>query len=410
MEIISVEKSEFLAYQENFVTSNFLHSYQIFKLQDDRGRFDLVESVVFVKDNHIVGLAIIDYRKKCHFFKEALLIQGPVLDYDNIELLSEAIQALENHVLSRKACRLMCHSYLRRLRLNEDLQRIGQIENEATKSLFLKKGYCHFFDPEFLMNGMSQAFIKDLSLFESSQAIVENYSTALCRNIKKYKESCVNVRELTKEEIPIFYDILLKTSDRKQFSVQDLDFFNKIKEVFQEQAKFMMAYLDTEAYLSYQNENCNRLQLEIESLLLKNDSKKRNIAIKNAQQQLTSFQKRRDEYNSMSTSEAFLPLSSYLFIEYGDELISYAGGNLETYLIFGGATLINDYMIAYAKNKAIKYFNFGGTIETSKSKQGIGNFKFKKQFGGELVQFLGIFTKSLNTTGKLLTFYDRYFS
>ena len=97
-----------------------------------------------------------------------------------------------------------------------------------------------------------------------------------------------------------------------------------MKEVFQEQAKFMMAYLDTEAYLSYLNENCNRLQFEIESLLLKNDSKKRNTAIKNAQQQLTSFQKRRDEYNSMFISEAFLPLSSYLFIEYGDELISYA--------------------------------------------------------------------------------------
>ncbi|RLU33358.1 peptidoglycan bridge formation glycyltransferase FemA/FemB family protein [Streptococcus iniae] len=410
MEIISVGKSEFLACQENFVTSNFLQSYQIFELQDDRGHFDLVESVVFVKDNSIVGLAIIDYRKKCYFFKEALLIQGPVLDYDNTELLSEAIWALEKHVLSRKACRLMCHPYLKRLRLNENLQEIGQVENEATRSLFLKKGYCHSFDPEFLMNGMAQAFIKDLSLYDNSQAISKNYATALCRNIKKYKESCVKIRELTKDEIPIFYDILLKTSDRKQFSVQDIDFFYKMKEVFQEQAKFMMAYLDTEAYLSYLNENCDRLQLEIESLLLKDDSKKRNTAIKNAQQQLTSFQKRRDEYNSMFISEAFLPLSSYLFIEYGDELISYAGGNLEDYLIFGGATLINAHMIAYAKNNAIKYFNFGGTIETSKSKQGIGNFKFKKQFGGELVQFLGSFTKSLNTTGKLLTFYDRYFS
>ncbi|MGT2887346.1 peptidoglycan bridge formation glycyltransferase FemA/FemB family protein [Streptococcus didelphis] len=72
------------------------------------------------------------------------------------------------------------------------------------------------------------------------------------------------------------------------------------------------------------------------------------------------------------------------------------GGNLKEYFLFGGATLINYEMIKYAKNHNISYFNFGGTLEISQSKVGLGNFNYKKQFGGELVNYLGSFTKPLN--------------
>ncbi len=124
-------------------------------------------------------------------------------------------------------------------------------------------------------------------------------------------------------------------------------------------------------------------------------------------QQLNSYQKRQKEFEGYDVHEAYLPLSSYLFIEYGNELLSYYGGNMKDYFVFGGATLINCEMMAYAKQKEIPYFNFGGTIETSQSKDGQGNFNYKKQFGGELVQYCGSFTKPLTLFGKIMTLKEK---
>lgn len=214
---------------------------------------------------------------------------------------------------------------------------------------------------------------------------------------------------MTATEIPLFYDILQQTSHRKSFSIQDLSFFETLKDKLGDQAKFMYAYLDCASYQTYLKDHINRYQEEIKDLESKADSKKRNTAIKNATQQLTSYQKRWQEFQKLQVKTDHLPLSSYLFIDYGDELLSYFGGNIQEYFIFGGATLINCDMIRYAKESEISYFNFGGTIEVDQSQEGIGNFNYKKQFGGQLVQYLGSFTKPLTLVGKCLLFMSTTF-
>ena len=53
-------------------------------------------------------------------------------------------------------------------------------------------------------------------------------------------------------------------------------------------------------------------------------------------------------------------------------------------------------MMKYAKDNGFKYYNFYGTIETNQANQNEGNFNFKRQFGGRLVQPVGNFTKILS--------------
>ncbi|MGT2932688.1 peptidoglycan bridge formation glycyltransferase FemA/FemB family protein [Streptococcus catagoni] len=401
MEIINVKETEFIKVQENFRSSNFLQSNQIFEIQRERGKFQLVERLLFIKDEKIVGLAVINYRRKWKIFTEALLVQGPVLNYSKSDIAKEVFLALEKHVALNKAINLMCHPYLINHRRDELLKTKTTDENIETDKLLKQLGFKHSFDADYLLDGINQAFIKDLSSYGNYQDIEKNFSAPLKRNIKKYRQSHVKVRELTYDEIPIFYDILVQTSGRKTFTVQDIDFFKRLKIKFQDRAKFMLAYLDCAAYQSYLEENIAYFSEEIALQQTKADSKKRNMAIKNAEQQLTSYLKRLEEFKHYHINEPFLPLSSYLFIEYADELISYFGGNLEEYFVFGGATLINCEMMQYAKDSKITYFNFGGTIETDQSQLGQGNFNYKKQFGGELVHYLGTYKKALNLIGKL---------
>lgn len=74
----------------------------------------------------------------------------------------------------------------------------------------------------------------------------------------------------------------------------------------------MYAYLDCASYQTYLKDHINRYQEEIKDLESKADSKKRNTAIKNATQQLTSYQKRWQEFQKLQVKTDHLPLSSYL--------------------------------------------------------------------------------------------------
>lgn len=112
--------------------------------------------------------------------------------------------------------------------------------------------------------------------------------------------------------------------------------------------------------------------------------------------QLRSYYKRLEQFKSYQIKTDKLPLSAYLFMDYGPEIVSFYGGNDEAYLNFGGAVLLHWEMLKYAKSKSKKHFNFYGTIETEAASSGKGNFNFKRQFGGQLETLVGSFDKTLN--------------
>lgn len=68
MKIISATASEFLAAQEAFLTSNILQSHQIAELQEERNHYNKVERLLFLEDEQVIGLAVVDYRKKWKYF------------------------------------------------------------------------------------------------------------------------------------------------------------------------------------------------------------------------------------------------------------------------------------------------------------------------------------------------------
>lgn len=166
----------------------------------------------------------------------------------------------------------MCHPYLIDQRKDENLAIISQNESQEIADVFRRLSYNRYFDSDYLFNGMMQVFLKDLRPYCNYQEIEASFSNSLKRNIKKYRNSHVKVKELTATEILLFYDILQQTSHRKSFSIQDLSFFETLKDKLGDQAKFMYAYLDCAAYQTYLKDHINRYQEEIKDLESKADS------------------------------------------------------------------------------------------------------------------------------------------
>ena len=118
------------------------------------------------------------------------------------------------------------------------------------------------------------------------------------------------------DELPEFYDILEKTSERKSFFIQPLEYFETIKAEFGENAKFLKAYIDCEEYTKYLDDNIALFENRIAELSERGQSKKTKGLITDAKDQLGSYQKRKREFEALNITTPTVNLSSYLFMCY----------------------------------------------------------------------------------------------
>ncbi|WP_295492896.1 peptidoglycan bridge formation glycyltransferase FemA/FemB family protein [uncultured Streptococcus sp.] len=395
---IRVKCVSFEDYQNTQVTAkcaNFLQSAEMAKLQESQDHIEKVEALVFERDGLRVGQAIVVYKKSFRIFKKALLLHGPLLDYHSLASLTELLEALILYLRKKNIASLSIHPYLTNLIRNEELEIIEEDKANEVSKVFEKLGFEQYLDPEQALV-VNQMFVKPIDTFTTSDEILSAFSPSLKRDLKKFTALNVKVEELSEDNLNQFYDILVRTAERKGFSVHPLVYFQNLKKCFGESAKFMLAYLDCPAYLAYLDENIKSFEAKIQALKEGPQKKRTKGQIADAEDQLRSYYKRLEQFKSYQIKTDKLPLSAYLFMDYGSEIVSFYGGNDEAYLNFGGAVLLHWEMIKYAKSKAKKRFNFYGTIETEAASSGKGNFNFKRQFGGQLVTLVGSFTKTLN--------------
>lgn len=248
-------------------------------------------------------------------------------------------------------------------------------------------------------------FRKNLTVYESVDSLYQDFTNNIAREIRKATEAHISVRELSYDELGIFNDILEVTAERKGFPKKSLEYFQLVKQAFGEKAKFMLASLDREAYQAYYEERIQYFTDRIEMLeSAERLSKKTKGLITDAKDQLASYEKRKKNFEALEvdTSQRYIPVSSYVFICYGDEVLSWHGGSYEEYLVFGGSTLLNWHMMCYAFENGYDYYNFYGTIETDLANKNQGNFQYKRQFGGELDVLVGLFNKTWNPLMKVI--------
>ena len=395
---IRVKSVSFEDYQNTQVTAkcaNFLQSAEMSKLQEGQDHIEKVEALVFERDGLRVGQTIVVYKKSFRIFKKALLLHGPLLNYHSLDSLTELLEALILYLGKKNIATLSIHPYLTNLIRNEKLENIEVDKASDVLEVFETLGFEHSLDSEQSLV-VNQMFVKPIENFANSDEILAAFSPSLKRDLKKFTALNVKIEELNENQLDQFYNILSRTAERKGFSVHPLVYFQNLKKCFGESAKFMLAYLDCPAYLAYLDENIQSFEAKIQALKEGPQKKRTKGQIADAEDQLRSYYKRLEQFKSYQIKTDKLPLSAYLFMDYGPEIVSFYGGNDEAYLNFGGAVLLHWEMLKYAKSKAKKRFNFYGTIETEAASSGKGNFNFKRQFGGQLETLVGSFDKTLN--------------
>ena len=395
IEIKPITIEEFASRQLDFDCMNFQQSAEMALCQSARAVYLDTETVQILKDGQFIGQSIINYRSIFRFFREACILNGPLLDYSAMskEELKDVFYALQKY-LRKKCDEIRINPPLVHFVLDDKLETVETL-NENVKSAFDELSFKNYVDRN-CSESIDQIFVKSLKNYSSFDEISGELSSSFRSSIKKFSESCVKVREMGENELVDYYKIYSDTAERKHFPLQTEEYYVLLKKNFGDKAKIMGAFLDCREYENYLSSNISMFENKIAELELSKQSKKIKGQLNDAHDRLRSFIKRKDDYHKLGISEDIILLSSYVLVCYGKEVIIMSGGSEEKYLNFGGSTLINWEMIRYAFENGYERYNFHGTIETDQITKAKGNYHFKKNFGGNLQILLGSFIKNVN--------------
>lgn len=395
IEIKPITIEEFASRQLDFDCMNFQQSAEMALCQSARAVYLDTETVQILKDGQFIGQSIINYRSIFRFFREACILNGPLLDYSAMskEELKDVFYALQKY-LRMKCDEIRINPPLVHFVLDDKLETVETL-NENVKSAFDELSFKNYVDRN-CSESIDQIFVKSLKNYSSFDEISGELSSSFRSSIKKFSESCVKVREMGENELEDYYKIYSDTAERKRFPLQTEEYYVLLKKNFGDKAKIMGAFLDCREYENYLSFNISMFENKIAELELSKQSKKIKGQLNDAHDRLRSFIKRKDDYHKLGISEDIILLSSYVLVCYGKEVIIMSGGSEEKYLNFGGSTLINWEMIRYAFENGYERYNFHGTIETDQITKAKGNYHFKKNFGGNLQILLGSFIKNVN--------------
>ncbi len=221
------------------------------------------------------------------------------------------------------------------------------------------------------------------------------------RQILRKNERCgITTREITRDELPIFKDIMKHTSDRREFVDRPLSYYEAMWDNLHDSGilKILIAEIDFNVYekntIEEKDEAEKALKERIykkEKGILKMNEKKYNSSnkqdeetIKRLEKQLEKIKELKEKYGDKEI------LGGILFLIYGNEVLSLHGGSHAKLMQFQSAYTIHFEGIKMAVEGNYNRYNFYGiTGDFRKENPLYGLYLFKKSFGGHIVELIG---------------------
>lgn len=391
--IKEVNPEEFIVIENDFQGKNFIQTGEFALMQRNRQLKKDYTCLTIHLDKKLVGGMVYGTQKRYKFFTEALVVHGPILDYSLEEsVLTEIFKAIKDYFKKSKVSSLTVAPYIIAKRRDADLQLITDAENSGVIKAIKCAGFEHLGITSEIFPILNQLFIKDLEGIETEEDLLNSLDPKTKRAINKNLEYNVEIRELSYEEVPNFYEIEKSTSERKGFNLQELEYFQSVKREFGDKAVFIYTTMNFPEYIAKIQKTIDEIDEELEKYQAMEQRAKIARRVKTLKSDRNDFVTKLEKTKATNPEgKEILPLSSIMCYDVGDEIIYFAGGSYPEYLRFGGAASSIWHMLKYAVEKKKKIFNFYGTMEVDDAHSNTGNFNFKKQFGGQLVNLVGKF-------------------
>lgn len=362
------------------------------------------------KDSHLVGLkdssdnviaaCLLNEARCLRYFRYFYTHRGPVMDYSDMKLVKYFFASLTKYLRKLKCIYVLVDPYLLESIRETDGEIIDKYNNKVLIKELAKLGYIH----QGYSTGYSQMsqirWLSVLDLKDKTETQILNemdYQTR--RNIKKTYEMGVQVRTLSIDETPAFFELFRMAEEKHGFKFRELEYFKQMQHTYGNRAFLKMAYVDLHNYLNKLNEKQNELVSELNKINAKLEespnSKKTKSKLNQLKQQEASNNRKINETKDLiKTKGDTLNLAAALYLYNEHEVYYLASGSNPEYNQFMGAYRLQWEMIKFAKKNHIDRYNFYGvTGDFSDNAEDYGVQRFKEGFNAYIEEYIGDFIK-----------------
>lgn len=226
------------------------------------------------------------------------------------------------------------------------------------------------------------------------EEIEKDFKKETKRRVNKKDFLAISVRELKKEEITDFKDLMEDTSKRRSFIDRPLTYYKQMYETLHDDGilRYMGAFIDVDKCRENISIEKNKIKKRIEKL---SEHKENNIGkLKEENVTLNSLNNLLKQLNICEKEKGKnILLSVVCLLTYGKEAIMLLAGNDEDYLQhFNSSNIIVSELIKLSINEGYDYYNFYGiTGNFDPNNKNYGLYTYKKQYGGEVLELIGQF-------------------
>ena len=387
MSFVELEENEYRVFWENHPLKSFLSAPEIGTLRKKNG-WDL-KYVGLIKDGTLVCATMLVSHKRRFNKKEFYAPRGVLIDYNDKELVREFITQLKRYIKSNGGYIFRMDPYLINKERNIDGEIVEDgVDNSSVKSYLLKLGF-----KQVQINSMEQVgwmFSLDLE-GKTEEELLKEMKPNTRNTIRKVEKLGIEIKELKKEELDQFMDIMEETGARKNFSVRKLDYYKDMYDLFHEKGeiKYLITKLDLNNYIHELRETKKEKKEALEKL---NGAKYNDGARKQLTNEIESIERKENDTKELieRTGKDKIVLSGSMFIMIKPEIIYLSSGNYEEYLHFNSQYLIQWHMIKYGLENGFKKHNFYGIpANINEHPKDYGIYEFKRGFNGYVEELIG---------------------
>ncbi|MBO5139000.1 MAG: peptidoglycan bridge formation glycyltransferase FemA/FemB family protein [Bacilli bacterium] len=407
MKLIEISKDEFKKIADNHEQITFHQTIEWANLKAKNGwKAHFLE---LEENKKSLGCALI-LKKKIPVINKYMFYspRGFLIDYSNKRVLKVFTDEIKKWAKEKDAIFIKIDPYLpyKEHDNNGDLVENGFDNSDAINNL-KDLGYEHF-GFNLMQDTLQPRWMHIIDTENKSIEDVMSKMESKTRQILRKNEKCgIVTREITKEELPIFKNIMQHTSDRREFVDRPMSYYENMWNTLHESGilKILIAEIDFVKYKENTKEELNQITKEYEDRkykkennILKMNEKKYNQKQKADEESINRLKKQIDKIKDYQKEYGNKKiLGGILFLIYGNEVLSLYGGSIKELMQFQSAYTLHWEGIKYAiENKYKKYNFYGITGDFREENPLYGLYLFKKSFGGNVVELIGEFDLIIN--------------
>lgn len=403
--ITNIPKERFNEFVKTHKKTHFAQSYEWGAFKASSGEWDFDTVALVDESGNMVAAALVLIRYVPLIRRPFLYVpRGFVIDYDDKELLSTFITAFKKYSKSKKAIFFKIDPDIKYVERNVD----GQIRDETTKNDALitdlnNLGFKHLGFTQDFDSTIQPRYTFRLNIKSGEKDLLKGCHSKTRYNIKVAEKKGIEVICATRDELPIFSDLMKVTGQRDGFLTRPLSYFEKMYDQLNpsDMCKLYLAKLNTKQALNNVTTelvNAENLICQYEEALVNDDlTDKRKKKITNLLNQENNRQKKlklslaeiKEMYNKHPEG---VIMSGIITVHYGNKSWYLYGASDNLYREFMPNYLIQWHALTEAKKDGYEIYDFFGISGRNDEADPLhGLYRFKKGFGGEFTEFIGEF-------------------